>query len=161
MKEGFWVDYLGPMKLRAADDDMSLVYHEGERWQFFYGKICSEPCSEELFVPDEAQWQERMPDWLQGRRDLVVQRIQQKFKHVHLHNRAPVETPSPTREEMMAEYQEKGYYVLPLPDGTFAATPSNGTSPVLIRREEAAQYAAQGWRVQTFPDTDICMAYPR
>ena len=82
--QGYWVEYLSPGVLRAGDDDFAVVYHEADRWQFFYGKVGRPQAPDRLFVPDEARWQAQMPGWLRGRRGAVLERIEWEAKRVQI-----------------------------------------------------------------------------
>ena len=57
-----------------------VIYWEGERGFVFDGAWGVEPI--ETYVPDEQNWDSVMPDWLVGRRDLVVERLVANPSHV-------------------------------------------------------------------------------
>ncbi len=77
--QGYWVEYLSPGQVRAADDDFAVVYHEGERWHFFDGKEHPAPASNILTVPSPAAWPTQVPDWMRDRRDVILERMTQEL----------------------------------------------------------------------------------
>ncbi len=83
-RQGYWVEYLSPGQLRADEDGFAVVYHEADRWHFFYGKVGSPQNLNRLLVPDAAQWQAQLPDWLHGRREVVLERIGRDAKWVEI-----------------------------------------------------------------------------
>lgn len=81
---GYWVENISPGVLRADDGDFAVVYHEAGRCQFFYGKIGDRQNPDRLFVPGETRWQTQMPNWLHGRRETVLERIEQEARRVQI-----------------------------------------------------------------------------
>ncbi len=84
IRQGNWVEYVSPGRLRGNEDDFAVVYHELERWQFFYGKTTGHGKPDQLSFPDDAAWQEQSPDWLNGKRELVLERIEHGIKHIEI-----------------------------------------------------------------------------
>lgn len=79
-----WVEYLSPGRLRAGEDDFALVYHDGERQHFFYGKVGKLPSPDILTVPSELKWQSQVPVWMREERVAILKRIGQEFSRVQV-----------------------------------------------------------------------------
>ena len=75
IREEYWVEYLSPGRLRGDEDTFAVVYHEGEQQQFFNGKIGNRSRLDQLVFPDEESWLKGAPEWLQGKRQIVLKRI--------------------------------------------------------------------------------------
>jgi len=84
VRQGYWVEYVSPGRLRADEDDFAVVYHELERWQFFCGKTNGQGKSDQLSFPDDAAWQEQSPGWLSGKREIVLERVERGIKHIEI-----------------------------------------------------------------------------
>ena len=84
VRQGYWVEYLSPGRVRDDKETFAVVYHEAERWQFFYGKTARRGELDRLLFPDEAAWQSRSPNWLNGKRVLVLSRIQKDLKRIEI-----------------------------------------------------------------------------
>ena len=84
VEQGFWVEYISPGRLRAGENDFAVVYHEGNVSHFFYGSIDRSSRLEKLNVPDEVRWQEQVPDWLLGKRAVVLEHIRQRLRRVEI-----------------------------------------------------------------------------
>jgi hypothetical protein len=78
-REGSWVEWISPGLLRAGEDDFAVVYHEGGRQHFFYGKAGPPPMRCVLQVPSQAAWPSHVPVWMGERRDLILERIRQNL----------------------------------------------------------------------------------
>ena len=57
-----------------------VIYWEGDRGFVFDGGWGVDPI--ETYVPDDENWDRVMPDWLVGRRDLVVERLVANPSHL-------------------------------------------------------------------------------
>ena len=78
IRAGYWVEYLSPGQLRGDEESFAVVYHEGEQSQFFYGKIGG-ASTHKLSFPSDVNWQAEMPEWLDGKRSIVLARIQSRM----------------------------------------------------------------------------------
>jgi hypothetical protein len=72
-RRGFWVEYISPAVLRAAEGKLSIVYHEGMEKLVFYGEERPAPACHLLFVPHD--WDGTVEPWARGRREVILERL--------------------------------------------------------------------------------------
>lgn len=73
---GYWVEYMSPGLVRAGENEFGIVYHEGSERLSFYGIHRPKPARNLLFIPGDS-WDRTVPPWARGRRDLIVERLQE------------------------------------------------------------------------------------
>jgi hypothetical protein len=68
----YWVEHVSPGILRGENDDVAFAYHEGTNVVIFLGKFRKHRIRDVIFVPNAEQWERTMPEWVIGRRDVVL-----------------------------------------------------------------------------------------
>jgi len=76
---GYWVEYLPPAIVRAGEHKFAIVYHEGSKTLFFSGLQRPSPARSLLVIPGEERWDSTVEPWARGRRDLIVERLQEDW----------------------------------------------------------------------------------
>lgn len=76
MREGYWIEWLTPGRVRDGPDDAALVYHEGEREYGLPAKERIDGDGAKLYVPSPARWNEAAPEWARDRRDEIIGRVE-------------------------------------------------------------------------------------
>jgi len=83
-RQGYWVEYFSSGVLRVDEDDFAVVYHEGDKSHWFYGKTSRPPAPDILSVPSEAAWQAEMPEWMREKRGIIIERIEQEVNRTQM-----------------------------------------------------------------------------
>ena len=82
--QGYWVEFLGPSRLDTGDDQFAVVYREGEKSLWLYGK------DNTLSVPRTEQWHKTVPVWAHEKRDVIVARVAQDLYRQRLQRKVNI-----------------------------------------------------------------------
>src|ERR1051325_11161743 len=73
-RRGFRIRYLSPGILRAGPDKFAIEYFEGTKSFLLHGREVSHS-KRVITIPSVREWETNMPDWAQGRRTEILQRL--------------------------------------------------------------------------------------
>jgi hypothetical protein len=74
-RRGWWVEPLSAARLRGADDEVALVYHEGERSLWLGGTWAGPGARERIHLPGAKDWDALVEPWARGRRAEILARL--------------------------------------------------------------------------------------
>ncbi len=85
-KLGYWVEHLSPGQLRAGEDEIAVIYHEGQNQIVFSGIERRRPDRNLIHVPGAKVWDATVESWARGRRSEIVGRILNDNKIANRHD---------------------------------------------------------------------------
>jgi hypothetical protein len=74
-KLGYSIEHLSPGQLRGGENEIAVVYHEGDNEIVFSGIERSRPNRTLIYVPGPKQWDTAVESWARGRRSEIVGRL--------------------------------------------------------------------------------------
>lgn len=74
-KLGYWVEHLSPGQLRGGDNEIAVVYHEGDNEIAFSGIERCRPNRSLIYVPGAEVWDTTAASWASGRRSEILGRF--------------------------------------------------------------------------------------
>jgi hypothetical protein len=76
-RQGFHIEWISAGVLRGEPDDTAFVYHEPIGAIWFVGKSVGRDSI--VTIPDGHAWEQKVPDWAKGKRQVIVRRIRDAY----------------------------------------------------------------------------------